>query len=267
MKRKGNLLLGLLCLLLPLFAAPLQTKADVIFEPENQFYVSHADKCQYHNRSYTPSETEDYYQAPGDPLASGTLTSEDKVLVSWLYRDSTGQDWGFFEQYSPDRSGWLRMEQMELVYDSEAFIDDHWEELDRETSETLSAGTAAAFWSYPGASQSRTGYDSLPEDLEVSALYTDSDGHLWGYCPYYYGDRDFWVCLTDPGAETLPSASQDAENAPAQIPYSAPDGLTADPEPLNGFPTSTLLMILLPVAAVIVVSLLLLRRFRSRKRN
>ena len=36
-EKKGNLLLCLLCLLLPLLAAPLQMKADVIFEPENRF--------------------------------------------------------------------------------------------------------------------------------------------------------------------------------------------------------------------------------------
>ena len=262
MKKRITALFCFLCLLLPLFSGLQTVRADVIFEPENSFYVSHADNCLYHNRSYTtPGDTE-YYAAPGDALAAGSLKAGEQFLVSWLYRDSSGRDWGYFEQYSPDRSGWLLMENMCLVYDSEAFMDDHWDELDRNDAETIPAGTAVNFWSYPGARQSYSGYEALPDDLEVSALYTDSAERQWGYCAYFYGDRDFWVCLSDPAAGEL-SSDTEAE----QKPYDAPEELTADPEPLNSSPNPVVLLIVLPVAAVIMASILLLRKFRKKKNN
>ena len=68
MKKRITALFCFLCLLLPLFSGLQTVRADVIFEPENSFYVSHADNCLYHNRSYTtPGDTE-YYAAGGPPL-------------------------------------------------------------------------------------------------------------------------------------------------------------------------------------------------------
>ena len=260
MKKKITALLCLFCLVLPWFSRQTAV-ADVIFEPENSFYVSHADLCLYHTRNYTPSEATEYYNAPGDAFAAGSLEAGERIPIEWLYRDSTGRDWGYFEQYSPNRSGWLLMEKMYLVYDSEAFINDHWDELDRNTTETIPAGTAVNFWTYPGAGQSYIGYDSLPDALEVSALYTDTSGRQWGYSAYFFGDRDFWVCLSDLTADTLPTDMEPVQNL-----YTAPAELTADPEPLNSSPIPVVLLIVLPVAAVILISILLLQKF-WKKRN
>ena len=254
MKKKMTVLICIFCLILPLLPART-VKADLIYEPDNSFYASHAYACLSHSRSYTtPGDTE-YYNAPGDIFAAGSLEADASIHVYWLYRDGTGNDWGYFEYRSPghsDRSGWIRMEGLYLNYDSQEFFLDHADEIDSEASETIPEGSDVVFWNYPGA-EPYLSPRTLPADMQLSSLYTDSYGNRWGYCPYFHGTRNIWICISDPASTDLPVA----ENLPRKY-YKAPENLTVD--------KLSLLLIVLPVAAVILISILLLKKF-WKKRN
>lgn len=266
MKKKRNCLLTLLLSLLLLFtAAP--AGADVIFEPLNDFYTSHSEECLYYQRSYLLPEKTAYFSAPGG-TASGSLDKDTSLWISWLYRDREGRDWGYFEQYEPERSGWLPMADLLLVYDSREFLLDHARELTDHT-ESLPMGKPVVFWTYPMSGVISGHIDHLDHSLETTVNYTDPEGRIWGLIGYYQGDTNVWVCLSDPANQEIPSGPQ-----PQPKTYGAPEELTElsgvsynpDLPPVESSGSVSWPLIGLSIAAVCIAALLLLKIFWKKQR-
>lgn len=259
-------LLSILC--------PAEIRADVIFEPENDFYTAHSEECLYHTRSYRTVSEQAFYDAPG-ASGSGTLASGVSVPISWLYRDGDGRDWGFFEQSTGD-AGWIPMAEMALLYDSTEFIADHSADLNLEQPQTVPSGNSVVFWSYPESGTTAGSIDALESDLELSPLYTDAEGRTWGYFGYYMGYRDSWICISAPSDPDIPSGE-----TPEQKYYTAPAELSelsgieenvslpplkAHSVGASGAGGVSWLVIAAAVAAVAAVTLLLLKMFWHKKR-
>ena len=109
--------------------------ADVIFEPQDSFYESHRDQCEYHDRSYTangPNGDVKVYESPESDSVRATVENGEEIYVSYLYQDANGNIWGCTENWSTDISGWVPMEYLELIYDERSFEEDHGESFLRE---------------------------------------------------------------------------------------------------------------------------------------
>lgn len=232
-KRVFSLLfaLALLCALIP------AAHADMIWEPDNDFYESHQSECVYVNRSYYANGDEGYvtlWDAPKGSIVTAQYENSTRLTVCWQY-----EDWGCVDVYSGGSwiSGWVPMEDLLLIYDSQAFCEDHQDEIrsyDGEFADYDGECTAIVFWAYPGApdysliwtygdiSDQLTG--SVRSDSYISKIYVDDDGRTWGYVAYLYGRLELWFCLDDPTSEDL--TVSEPENWPyeEQIPDVSFDG-------------------------------------------
>lgn len=189
---------------------PWQVRADLILEPENQFYQTHSDQCEYVDRQYYTQSKIDSWTAPNG-RKSGSIPGNTRLQISHIYTDSQGIEWGV---YLEDEK-WVLMADVYLVYDSRQFIDDHMEEIFSGEEETLPAGEKAVLWSYPCSGENQ-GILEPEEELTFSEFYKDRQERIWGNLGYYRGIRDRWICLSDPENEEIPM-----EEEPPVIPGQA----------------------------------------------
>jgi len=196
--------------LLPALVLTVPVFADVIWEPDNQFYREHADACEYHNRSYLANSPQGYVdlcKAPGSTVTV-RVDNGQTLHANFLY-----EDWAYVT--TQDAEGWAELDQLSLIYDGISFAQEYSDQIlpsDASVTAPLltdyiqSGGTTLVCWPYPNAAVysycNSNGADMLEALLEYgfSSVFTDEEGHLWGYCGYLYGFRDFWVLLDDPGA-------------------------------------------------------------------
>ncbi|MBR4702860.1 MAG: hypothetical protein IKO91_03360 [Oscillospiraceae bacterium] len=236
MKRAMTLLLALvLCLAL---AAP--ALADVIWEPESDFYETHFDECYPENRTYVTSGEEGVVYAFDVPL--GKLTAEypngEELWIEWIWDREGG--WGFFRYRDDDgwKEAWVQLGDLTVKYDAVSFAQEHGSEFiysEEEVLLPLEGLEQLVLWTYPGAvdhSVFSVYSDSGEPPLWFNTLYEDPKGRTWGNLGYYYGYRNVWVCLDDPESEdlsgTVPTEVPSPAETPAPTEAPAPTG---EPEP------------------------------------
>ena len=201
---------------------PEEVQADLILEPEDQFYQAHADQCEYVDRSYYTDGSVDFWTAPNG-RKKGSFPADTRLQITHVYTDSQGAQWGVFLE---QESGWVLMADVYLDYDSRQFREDHEEEILPGEEQVLPQGEKVVFWSYP-CSGENWGTEELQQELKFSEFYTDDQERLWGNVGYYMGSRDFWICLSEPGNQEIPM-----EEEPPKVPGQAVviQGQTAEQE-------------------------------------
>lgn len=194
MKRIPALLLSVLLaalLCLPAFA-------DVIVEPSGDlFYETHRDECHYVNRGYIVNGEKGsapVCTAPDSFVEVQHLANGTRLSISHVWTDRNGIQWGT----GWNVSGWIRMDDLALIYASPEFEEDHRGEF-AEYDGSADGLTEVCMYSYPGGVYSHTmpvqdgGY--LPD---YKYIYTDPSGLRWTYVGYYRGHRNCWLCIDDP---------------------------------------------------------------------
>ena len=233
MKRKMTLLLALvLCL-----ALAVPALADVIWEPESDFYETHFDECYYENRTYVAAGEEGIVRAFDVPL--GKLTAEfpngEEFRIEWIWEREGG--WGFFRYLGENerwQEAWVQMGDLTGKYDAVSFASEHGSEFvhpEEDVLLPLEGLKQLVLWTYPGAvdhSVFSVYSDSGEPPLWFNTLYEDPEGRTWGNLGYYYGYRNVWVCLDDPESEDLSSSAPAPVVTPAPTEAPAP---TEEPEP------------------------------------
>ena len=201
---------------------PEEVQADLILEPEDQFYQAHADQCEYVDRSYYTDGSVDFWTAPNG-RKKGSFPADTRLQITHVYTDSQGAQWGVFLD---QESGWILMADVYLDYDSRQFREDHEEEILTGEEQVLAEGEKVVFWSYP-CSGENWGTEELQQELKFSEFYTDDQERLWGNVGYYMGSRDFWICLSEPENQEIPM-----EEEPPKVPGQAVEtqGETAEQE-------------------------------------
>ena len=246
MKRILTLLLVLcLCLLL---AAP--ALADAIWEPEDDFYQTHREECRYVNRAYYADGEEGSVtvcRSPEDRKELASAQNGELFNVSFVWEGGEQGTWGVVV-YGDNwrKTGWVPMSDMRLKYDSISFREEFGSEF-RNTKEELKLGDypKLQIWSYPRAEAPMDCFTwdenwSAPEDpLTFETVYEDPAGLRWGAVGYFYGLRDFWVCLNAPDAEdpwaTL-GAARPADPGKTYTPAPAPaPAPSSEPEPAPSY--------------------------------
>lgn len=262
-------LIAFLLSLFLLLSISITAYADVIYIPEDPFLEDHMDECQRINRSYRALTEVTVYKSPESSDAEGTLKIGDAAGILYIYTGSDGNQWGYTENYETDVSGWVPMAYMDLIYDHISFDEDYGHTFRQEEGQLSQdfAKEVVRFWNYPG---SESGYefdmaawsaDYLPE---YSQVYQDEAGRSWAYVGYYFGYRNFWICLDDPCADFAALYPQGGPNV--EITESAPT-LPAEeivPKPSSG---TTLVRVSVTFAVLICVCTTVVLLVKMKKRN
>lgn len=258
-------LLSLFLALAAAFALIVPAAADIIWEPEDNFYNKHRDECTHIGRQYEMAGydgTVTVWNAPNG-RASETLPNGERVNVQFLWSGG-GVEWGYVCGYSDDwdHGGWTPMDDLSLVYDSRQFMEEH-------EAELVSADPvpvdfhSAVLYSYPnGPAAGRVmneNADYMPFSDLFTAIYTDESGLRWGYVGYYMGREPSWVCLDDPMNEGLDTNVVPVSPSAAQLRGSA----TAAPGAAQQFP---LVLAGLLVTVVVLITILVIRKTQPRKK-
>lgn len=279
--RKNRIIaaLMLLCLAALLCGTAL---ADVIVEPNDDFYSSHRDDCVYNGREYFsngPTGYLDVYDRPGGTLV-GRSANREGFRVQFNYLEGTTQ-WGVVN-YEYDNgviessddwdaaTGWVKMSDMTIKYDSKEFQKDHAAEILTDTdTQTVDLsglyGKEIVFWTYPHSGEDMDDDVVLSEDygIEFDSYYVDAEGLNWGHCGYYMGLKDFWVCISDPTNENLSVSEQKVDFfTPGPGDGTTPAASTAAPAPAN-----LTLIIIVCVAVLAVITVILIFVVRKKNKN
>ena len=242
--------------------APLS--ADIIWEPEDNFYKKHHDECTYVGRQY---ETAGYdgavtvWRAP-DGAVLETVPNGKRGTVQFRWSGS-GVAWGYISGYSGDwdHGGWAPMDDLSLVYDSQQFMEEH--EVENTPFDPVPVEFhSAVLYGYPGGPAGRVLHedtDYMPFSEVFTEIYTDENGLRWGYVGYYMGRQNSWVCLDDPMNENLDTNVVPVAPSAAQLRGSA----TVTPGAAQQLP---LILAGVLVAAVVAVTAFVLRKMQSGKK-
>lgn len=257
-----------LCLaLIMMLALALPVAADVIVEPDNLFYATHRKECEYiRARHYLTNSDQGHvylYQSPDNRLSVRSFPNGEKVTLTWLYTASDGEVWGIIA----DESGWFRISDLSLIYDSQEFLKDNADKclpFDRSTHEPIvgSEETPVLSWTYPGGK--RAYYDIQSGNVVefVSTVYTDENGTLWGHIVYMYGMRDFWVCLSEPYDDSVGGTALEEHVITLRREPTAAEDI-----PIEGNRVTMLILSGVLIAVVVVSTVVILRVMFVKKKQ
>lgn len=175
-------------------------RADAIIEPRNNFYERHKEECTYVSRHYKANGDIKTWDAPNGNVTGDTLKDGENLHILFQYTDKKGIDWGVLGNQNEQ---WVLIADTILVYDSKQFQQDYADEILEDTVQTIPEGTELLFWTYPLSGKIAVAETSSYMDLDFSVFYTDEEERLWGYCAYYMGHREVWVCLSDLNNENI----------------------------------------------------------------
>lgn len=247
---------------------PITARADVIFEPFDNFYELHRKECTYVGRGYKangPNGTVTLYESPADPGVKGTYQNGAVLDVSYSYQAADGVIWACCDKWDENVTGWVPMGYLELIYDGISFKEEHGDELVpiqmALEGEELN-GAEIYFWEYPGSTSCVQVPMQTDYRPEFHTSYTDDSGNEWAQCGYYLGIKGHWVNLSDPTADydtLFPNALE--ETTPAVTEITA----TEIAEEITPAGTNLKLTVTLAVAAVVATTAALLLLLKKKK--
>ena len=279
-KRGFTAIVVLLLLVVSLTMPTIIAHADVLVEPNNDFYYRNRNRMEYMGRNFYANGENGYITLVIEPNAAREVASfknSEMIHIMFTY-DDNGVVWGVTQLYVEgvnfeDRpTGWVQMNQLYVVYDSGAFMDAHSAAIsEREFNlAKLDFDGDMVMWTWPGSgvfngkfnTQGLFGDDETNMNHGIT-VYTDADGREWGYLGYFYGWRNVWVCLDDPSNPNIPAFNPAPELN--LIPAADPPAIN-----LSGGTRSSLSMPMIAitlVALVAIVSLVLIRVLWDKKKN
>jgi len=190
-------------------------RADVLIEPNNDFYERNRDKMEYMGRNFYANGESGYIMLVIEPdSAREVISFKNGVIIYILFTiDMSGEVWGVADLNIQNEqvSGWIPMNQMYIVYDSDSFADENAANIKEQVFDlsTLDYDGDMIMWTWPGSGiiggiWEVQGLESDTNMNEGHTIYTDEEGREWGYLSYFYGYRNFWVCLDDPSNPSIP---------------------------------------------------------------
>lgn len=249
---------------------PLAAHADVLIEPNNDFYTRHSGECVSLNRSfYVNGESGfvSFKKQPGSNDETARLENGDVINIMFTYSHNS-EAWGVAEIYNTEDepNGWVPMNQLLLKYDYISFAEDYQSEFYSYTGgyDMLYEARDIVLWTWPGSGETAWILENQWRNSEADAnffmashAYMDEEGREWGFFGYIYGSKNSWICLSDPTNTDISAFN------PATPPELwQPDNTTA---PSNGLPAPVLAIIL--VAVLVIGTVILIRVFWKPSRN
>jgi len=251
--------------------------ADAIINPELSFYGKHKDKIVYLSRGFSVNGPDGYAYVREEPGARSEKTkvnNGEEVYIEYtcLY---DGDYWGYYLwNWGNDywNSGWIRMDELLVLYDFISFEEDHIYEFYYYTGDyaEIKETRSAIAWSWPGSGDALGTF----EDLDTEHFYTyhawkDGLDREWGFFGYWYGQRNIWFCLSDPMNSDI-FAFNPAPAPSAWVPGTAHKEITMSGdselsdsayEEIRESDNSMLWIIIVLVAALVIITAVLIRVF------
>lgn len=256
-------------ILLAALLVPMSVRADVIYEPFNDFYEENRDTCTYVGRSYTtngPNGTVTLYRSPANPGVEKTYSNGIALYVSYTYQTADGILWGCCDNWDDDVTGWAPMEYLELIYDEQSFTEEYGDQF-TPVQITLDAaeltGKTVYFWEYPGSCDHIAVELSADYRPDFQESYIDGNGVQWLRCGYFMGIRGKWINLNDPTAdyETLfPDAGE--ETAPTETELI----ITEQAVEIKPAGKSEKIIVIVAVAAVVAITAVMLVLLKKKQK-
>lgn len=199
-------------------------KADIIWEPDDNFYYDHASECTYVNRVYTangPDGIVIIYKSPESPRVITRLENGSNTYISYTYEAPDGILWGIYEDSDHNQTGWMPMDYMVVVYDSISFAEEFEHDIVKQDGSLDDSyqGKEIYLWKYPGAESC---YQMGPNEYlpSYSSVFVDEEGRSWGNVGYYLGMKNVWVCIDQPTADfdmLYPDGAPQRGNTPSDL--------------------------------------------------
>ena len=270
MRRKYGMMILVMAIMFLSFLQVERASADLIWEPSgDNFYTTHRGSCQHVGRAYIangPNGELVVYKSPEDPRIVTKVPNGTTVGGSFIYQDKDGITWAVYNDFTTDVSGWVPYDYLVVKYDYISFEEEFGEQIVAEQGQLDSEWREQeiCIWSYPGSregSKMTLSSEYLPE---YSASYIDEAGRKWVYGGYYMGRRNYWVCLDAP---TDDYTALYPEGSAIEKKLEAMSIEEATKEIVPGGEKAGLTMVWLGVliAAVVVVSLVLLGRLKKKQ--
>ena len=258
----------------------LHARADMIYEPVDKFFQRNKSKCEYLSRSFYANGEAGYISFRTEPGASKEVSKfrngEDFYVMYTYVHD--GEKWGIAEFYtgaeSGRLSGWVPMSDLLLIYDNIAFEDEFGKGFYQYSGdyELLFEANELVFWTWPGSGEIAMTFDMRDGEnertwLRAADTYKDNEGREWGQIAYFYGRRNTWVCLDDPGNSKI--AAFNAAPQPALYP---PASVLPDDNGKSGAGTQPgglppLVFVIIPVIVVVGLTAFLIQILYRRKKR
>ena len=250
---------------------PLSARADMLAEPDNDFYRRNYDKCVALQRSFYANGRSGSVSLKARPGSGGEVLNFENgtVLFIMFTYNNNGTIWGVTEIWEPRKSGWLPMDDLLLKYDYISFEEDYRDEFYSYSGayDALQEIPDLIFYTWPGSgeisrileAQWRNSSEHEKNFLEGNkTAYKDSEGREWVFIPYLFGRINGWICLSDPLNKDIP-----AFNAEPQPELWQPGEEHLEPQ--GGLSLPTIVIIL--VAALVIITAVLIRVFWKKKRT
>jgi len=206
-----------------IFVQPLIAHADVIMG--NDFYEKNKGKLEPLNRSFYVNGRNGRADARDEPGAASGMygfVNGRIIEIAYVYNHK-GTYWGIPPMgHAYARTGWFRMDELLLCYNSTDFEAEHDDELYNYNGDFEVLRTSEEFyvWQWPGSDREKIMYPvnedtSLDDDNSIRGRYAymDDDGREWVYVNIWHGSYgssyrgtvNGWVCMSDPGNNSLPA--------------------------------------------------------------
>ena len=213
MKRK---LFSLALAAAALLALCATARADVLWEPDNNFYAKHYDQCEYIGRQFYANGDEGFitlWDAPGGTRVVHQFPNGYTLWVYYQYEDWVcAVVWGD----EGEISGWAPIEDFALKYDYLCFAEEYGDQIhpyDGQFKDYDGGAAEIVFYEYPGAPEPKDVWaaaevlDQLTgtEGSYIDSVFTDEEGRTWGYVVYLFGSRNLWFCLDEPEGRDFPA--------------------------------------------------------------
>lgn len=186
-------------------ALPVNVCADVIMVPEvseialDPFVM---ESVFIENRYYKVIKDCNVMSSPVSNEAVHEAKKGEQFYIYRAYTDEKNVIWGLVDEFK----GWINMANLEVIYDTFSFEEDHSKELKDYAGEldSFSPGESVYLWSYPMSSEVKNVISSSDwEYLFISEsdhpVYTDENGNKWINIDNSLG----WVFLNAPGEKEI----------------------------------------------------------------
>ncbi len=246
--------------------------ADAIFAPDDDFYNSHSGDCEYVNRDYYANGESGFTELFSKPNGTSLGFADNGELFHIQFSYKLGDElWGLAE-YSESgskliaRSGdvyktsWMKLSDLSPKYDYISFDEAHSSEYKAYEGDytEFSGVTNIVMWTFPNSGESNGTVDQADENFAVESVYTDIDGVQWGFVSYFYGMKNFWICLSDPTGTDKPAKDVPAVTINSPDPGAKPESTAKD---------MTTLIIICVAAAMLCTALVFALIKRKKVKN
>lgn len=266
-------LLAICLCVLTLFIKQSPAKADVIWEPNDEFYMDNYDSCTYEGRSYLTAGKDGkviVYKTPNGKKKIDEFTNGVKLYVSFVYKDEKvtwgvvayiNNDDGTVENsYGNDQTGWIKMSDLSLIYDEQSFREEYGDKITKYTGNfnQYEVKQQIYVWSYPysgvvNGQIDKEQWTTNEISLDITDYYVDENQVEWGYVGYYYG-LEGWICLSDPENKDLPVVEHEnvVNNQNEVIDQNEVNNK-------NGISKTEAILILLVIGVVVITTVMIIR--------